>query len=45
MVNFRNLKLQIERVSWRGTLANCNAQVHQHLDEAEKSEPYFGGSS
>jgi transposase len=31
-VNFQNLKLQIERVSWRGTLANCNVQVHQHLD-------------
>jgi transposase len=31
-VNFENLKLQIERVSWRGTLAHCNVRVHQHLN-------------
>ena len=24
--------LQIEAVSWRGTLAGCNVMVHQHLD-------------
>jgi len=31
-VSFQNRNLQIERVSWRGTLANCNLTVHQHLD-------------
>jgi transposase len=31
-VSFQNLNLQIERVSWRGTLAGCNVVVHQHLD-------------
>jgi transposase len=31
-VSFRNLTLQIERVSWRGTLAGCQVIVHQHLD-------------
>jgi len=31
-VSFQNLQLQIERVSWRGTLAGCNVMVHQHLD-------------
>jgi transposase len=31
-VSFQNLALQIERVSWRGTLAGCNVKVHQHLD-------------
>jgi transposase len=31
-VSFQNLTLQIERVSWRATLAGCNAMVHQHLD-------------
>jgi transposase len=31
-VSFQNLRLQIERVSWRGTLAGCNVTVHQHLD-------------
>jgi transposase len=31
-VSFRNLILQIERTSWRGTLAGCNVTVHQHLD-------------
>jgi transposase len=31
-VSFENLHLQIERVSWRGTLAGCNITVHQHLD-------------
>jgi len=31
-VSFQNLDLQIERVSWRGTLAGCNVTVHQHLD-------------
>ena len=31
-VSFQNLALQIERVSWRGTLAGCNVMVHQHLD-------------
>jgi hypothetical protein len=32
-VTLQNLTLQIERVSWRGTLAGCNVTVHQHLDE------------
>jgi hypothetical protein len=31
-VRLQNLTLQIERVSWRGTLAGCNVTVHQHLD-------------
>ena len=31
-VTFKNLTLQIERVSWRGTLAGCQVTVHQHLD-------------
>jgi len=30
-VSFQNLRLQIERVSWRGTLAGCSVLVHQHL--------------
>jgi len=32
-VSFQNLSLQIERVSWRGTLAGCTVTVHKHLDE------------
>jgi hypothetical protein len=32
-VTFQNLTLQIERVSWRGTLAGCQVTVHQHLDK------------
>src|SRR5450631_292387 len=31
-VSFQNLSLQIERVRWRATLADCNVTVHQHLD-------------
>jgi transposase len=31
-VRFHDLTLQIERQSWRGTLAGCNVTVHQHLD-------------
>ena len=31
-VTFQNLTLQIERVSWRGTLTGCQVTVHQHLD-------------
>jgi transposase len=31
-VRFQDLTLQIERQSWRGTLAGCNVTVHQHLD-------------
>jgi transposase len=31
-VSFQNLVLQIDKVSWRGTLAGCNVVVHQHLD-------------
>jgi len=31
-VTLQNLVLQIERVSWRATLAGCNVIVHQHLD-------------
>jgi transposase len=31
-VSFQNLSLQIERVTWRGTLAGCTVTLHQHLD-------------
>ena len=31
-VTLQNLVLQIERVSWRGTLAGCSVTVHQHLN-------------
>jgi hypothetical protein len=31
-VTFQKLSLQIERVSWRATLAGCNVVVHEHLD-------------
>jgi hypothetical protein len=31
-VSFQNLALQIDKVSWRGTLAGCSVVVHQHLD-------------
>ena len=31
-VSFQNLRLQIEPVRWRATLASCNVTVHQHLD-------------
>jgi transposase len=31
-VAFQNLTLQIDRVSWRGTLSGCQVTVHQHLD-------------
>ena len=31
-VSWRNLRLQIERQSWRGTLTGCTVTVHQHLD-------------
>ena len=31
-VNFQNLRLQLERVGWRATLAGCQVTVHQHLD-------------
>ena len=31
-VRFHDLTLQIERQSWRDTLAGCNVTVHQHLD-------------
>ena len=30
-VSFQHLSLQIDRVSWRGTLAGCPVTVHQHL--------------
>ena len=33
-VTLQNLTLQIERVSWRGTLAGCQVTVHQHLDQS-----------
>ena len=33
-VRFQDLTLQIERQSWRGTLAGCNVTVHHHLDGA-----------
>jgi hypothetical protein len=31
-VSVQNLRLQIERVRWRATLAGCTVTVHQHLD-------------
>src|SRR5438270_1348674 len=31
-VSFQNLRLQIEAVRWRATLAGCTVKVHQHLD-------------
>jgi transposase len=31
-VCIQNLRLQIEAVRWRGTLAGCTVTVHQHLD-------------
>jgi hypothetical protein len=31
-VSFQNLRLQLERVGWRATLAGCQVVVHQHLD-------------
>jgi len=31
-VSFQTLRLQIEPVRWRATLAGCNVTVHQHLD-------------
>ena len=31
-VSFQNLRLQIEPVRWRATLAGCNVTVHQHLN-------------
>ena len=31
-VSFQNLGLQIQPVRWRGTLAGCTVNVHQHLD-------------
>jgi transposase len=31
-VSFQNLRLHIEAVRWRATLAGCTVKVHQHLD-------------
>jgi transposase len=31
-VSFQHLRLQIEAVRWRATLAGCSVRVHQHLD-------------
>src|SRR5262250_1909238 len=31
-VSVQNLRLQIEPVGWRATLAGCSVTVHQHLD-------------
>jgi transposase len=31
-VSFQNLRLQLERVGWRATLAGCQVTVHQHLE-------------
>jgi transposase len=31
-VSFQNLRLQLERVGWRATLAGCQVTVHHHLD-------------
>ncbi len=32
-VSFQHMALQIDKVSWRGTLAGCTVLVHQHLDD------------
>ena len=32
-VKFQNLLLQIERQSWRGSLAGCRVMVYQHFDD------------
>jgi transposase InsO family protein len=32
-VKFKNMILQIDRQSFRGSLANCRVMVHEHLDE------------
>ena len=32
-VRIANLCLQIERTSWRSSLAGCRVKVHQHFDE------------
>ncbi len=37
-VTFQNLTLQIEPVCWRGTRADCNGIVHQHLDRTLPSK-------
>jgi hypothetical protein len=31
-VSFQHMALQIDKVSWRGTLAGCTVLVHQHPD-------------
>jgi hypothetical protein len=31
--SFQHMALQIDKVSWRGTLAGCTVLVHQHLDD------------
>jgi hypothetical protein len=31
-VSFQNLRLQLERMGWRATLAGCQVTVHQQLD-------------
>jgi hypothetical protein len=31
-VSIQNLRLQIEAVRWRASLAGCSVTVHQHLD-------------
>jgi len=31
-VSFQHLRLQIEAVRWRATLAGCTVRVHQHVD-------------
>src|ERR1017187_2129179 len=31
-VSIQNLRLQIEAVRWRASLAGCSVNVHQHLD-------------
>ena len=31
-MSIQNLRLQIEPVRWRATLAGCTVTVHQHLD-------------
>jgi hypothetical protein len=39
-VSIQNLRLQIEAVRWRGTLAGCSVNVRQHLDETFTPDPW-----
>jgi hypothetical protein len=39
-VSVQNLRLQIEPVRWRATLAGCTVTVHQHLDGTQRLGHY-----